>query len=171
MLVLPTNVISLFSLTSLRFLPWALPLGSLHSNTLMDIREPALGCTFEPRAELPSNGRVHESRLAAAVWAEQVLVVWGANWVAKVDLDEVRNGTAQPTKRAPVRREQDRKRARDEEGDSDVVKVDIRTTRRYQPLVLFDFVGQGELVAVERVWWDIAKDLPEAWAQSSQFGT
>ncbi|KAM0748661.1 WD40 repeat-like protein [Meredithblackwellia eburnea MCA 4105] len=173
--VLPTNSISLFSLTSLRFLPWAVPLSTLTSNTLMDLREPVLGITFEPRIEAPthsSKAKVHESRLAS-LWSDQLAVLWGANWVAKVDLDEVRNNSAAPTKNAPVRREADRKRARDEDGEpsKDVVKVDIRTTRRYQPLVLFDFVGQGELVAVERVWWDLAKDLPEAWAQSSRFGS
>ncbi|KAK4699617.1 hypothetical protein P7C70_g6643, partial [Phenoliferia sp. Uapishka_3] len=173
-LVHPTNANSLFSLTSLRFLPWALPLSSLHSNTLMDMREPALGVTFEPRPDAPSLSskvKIHESRLST-IWSDQIMVVWGANWVAKVDLDEVRNGTAMPGKKAPVRREMDKKRAREEEGAKEVeVKIDIRTTRRYQPLMLFDFVGQGELVAVERVWWDIARDLPEAWAQSSQFGT
>lgn len=177
-LVLPNNALSLFSLTSHRFLPWSLPLSSLLSNTLMDIREPALGVTFEPRSDTTSavaagKTKIHESRLAA-LWSDQILVVWGANWVAKVDLDEVRSGTAAPGKMAPVRREADRKRAREEEGapkNGEVAKVDIRVTRRYQPLVLFDFVGQAELVAVERVWWDLAKELPEAWAQSSQFGT
>jgi U3 small nucleolar RNA-associated protein 4 len=141
----------------------------------MDIREPLLGVTFEPRDEASSLAKVHESR-KAALWNDQIAVVWGANWVGKIDLKEVREGTNGPGKKAPVRREADRKRAREEEEEVDVVgaekgKVDIRTTRRYQPLVLFDFVGQGELVAVERTWFDLSRGLVEAFAKSGEFGT
>ena len=98
-------------------------------------------------------------------------VLFRSNWVSKIDLDEVRNGTSVVGPKANVRREEDRKRGREEEEEAEEVKLDIRTTRRYQPLVLFDFVGQGELVAVERLWFDLAKDLPEAWVKGGEFGT
>ncbi|GAA5858707.1 hypothetical protein JCM1840_006524 [Sporobolomyces johnsonii] len=184
LLALPSNSLLLYGLTSRRFHPWALPLSSAKYNLLTDIREPALGVTFEPTA---GPGR-------------QVALVWGANWVAKVDLDELRAGgpgaedasssavvvvengagahSHKKKKKAPFRLEADRKRARDEDDDLPLAAaekkpqpLDIKVTRRYQPLCLFEFVGQGELVAVERTWFDLARELPEAWVKAGQFGT
>lgn len=180
LIALPTNALSLFGLTTLRFLAWSLPLSSLTANTMMDIREPVLGVTFEPREQSSSalNGRVHESRRSILAANESMTaVVWGANWVSKIDLDEIKAGLYAPGKAAPVRREADKKRARDQEqvlGETTTEKVDIRTTRRYQPLMMLGFLGNGagnELIAVERTWFDLAKALPEAWVKSGQFGS
>lgn len=167
----------------------------------MDIREPLIGVVFEPR-DLPSssappimNGNstlaMHESRRAllspstSAINESLMAVVWGANWVARIDLEQLKNGDKPSSGNGNtikvVRREADKKRAREEERgfvpsttSSDVsvsAKVDITVTRRYQPLVLLDFVGNGELVAVEKTWFDLAKGLPEAWIRSGEFGT
>lgn len=211
---LPSNALLLYGLSSHRFHPWGLPLSSRKYNTLMDIREPILGVTFEPRRDsvVAANGagadqdeHVHPSRRAAVASGgaeSNIAVVWGANWVAKVDLDALRRGTAtsssskvngagddkakrsKKAQRQPERREADRKRARDDDddnlapvatsaggGEAAPKPLDIRVTRRYQPLILFDFVGLGELVAVERTWFDVARDLPQAWVKAGQFGT
>lgn len=214
---LPSNALLLYGLKSKRFHPWALPLSSRRYNTLMDIREPILGVTFEPArsdsavgspaavaAVAAADEHMHPSRRAAAAAAQStgaesnVAVVWGANWVAKIDLEALRRSGGSTAlvnglkggKGQPGRREADRKRAREDDDDlvaaaqvgadskvstalaADTPKpLDIRVTRRYQPLVLFDFVGQGELVAVERTWFDVARDLPQAWQKSGQFGT
>lgn len=181
LLGLPSNALSLFDLTSRRFHNWALPLASLKHNTLMDLREPLLGVAFEPRDESASGAmsKVHESRRVALA-SEPVAVLWGANWVAKIDLEDVRLGqtaSSRTSKKAPVRREADRKRAREEEDaptagtEEEGNELEIRMTRRYQPLVLFDFVGMGELVAVERTWFDLAKALPPAFSANGQFAT
>ncbi|GAA5832351.1 hypothetical protein JCM11251_006420 [Rhodosporidiobolus azoricus] len=215
LVALPTNSLLLYGLSSLRFLPWALPLSSKKYNTLMDIREPVLGVSFEPKkadssALSANDSSVHPSRRAAVQSAGQegsVAVVWGANWVAKIDLAALRRGDTKPVQ-AQVeangkagkkqrhkkgakgaagagleRRDADRKRAREDEDDlplssaataakaGEPTPLDIRVTRRYQPLCLFDFVGQGELVAVERTWFDVARDLPEAWVKAGSFGT
>lgn len=140
---------------------------------MMDIREPLLGVTFEPRSE-SSWSKVHESR-RSTTGNDQVAVVWGANWVAKIDLDEVKNGISLPGKAAPIRRDADKKRARDAEESNgttgvEIGKLDVRITRRYQPLMMFGFMGQ-ELLAVERTWFDLAKELPEAWIRSGTFGS
>ncbi|GAA5864670.1 hypothetical protein JCM8547_008266 [Rhodosporidiobolus lusitaniae] len=221
LVALPTNSLLLYGLTSHRFHPWGLPLSSKKYNTLMDIREPVLGVSFEPRrvdSAATLNGadesHIHPSRRASVhpAFAESsVAVVWGANWVAKLDLAALKRGDLSSSKKlgalpvengkaakkkqrkllaaaaaaAPERREADRKRAREEEDDlplatstsSDLPSagepqpLDIKVTRRYQPLCLFDFVGQGELVAVERTWFDVAQTLPEAWVKAGQFGT
>lgn len=138
---------------------------------MMDIREPLLGVTFEPRSE-SSWSKVHESR-RASTGIDQVAVIWGANWVAKIDLDDVKAGLSLPGKSAPIRREADKKRARDAESSGtglEIGKLDVRITRRYQPLMMFGFIGQ-ELLAVERTWFDLAKELPEAWIRSGTFGS
>ncbi|BGP41474.1 U3 small nucleolar RNA-associated protein [Rhodotorula kratochvilovae] len=204
---LPSNALLLYGLTSHRFHPWGLALSSRKYNTLMDIREPVLGVSFEPRrvdalaaGAGAQDEHVHPSRRAAVASGgaeSSVAVVWGANWVAKIDIEALRRGGAagagaekekgkggKGKKGALVhggeRREADRKRAREDDDDllapstaaADAPKpLDIRVTRRYQPLVLFDFVGQGELVAVERTWFDVARDLPQAWVKAGQFGT
>ncbi|GAA5855861.1 hypothetical protein JCM9279_003344 [Rhodotorula babjevae] len=209
---LPSNALLFYDLASHRFHPWGLALSSRKHNTLMDIREPVLGVTFEPRRDpVVANGdsvgagqdeHVHPSRRAAVASGgaeSNVAVAWGANWVAKVDLDALRRGTTTSVSEVsgagdkrkrgkgaqcqPERREADRKRARDDDDDNlapvatsgadegTLKPLDIRVTRRYQPLVLFDFVGQGELVAVERTWFDVARDLPQAWVKAGQFGT
>ena len=137
----------------------------------MDIREPLLGITFEPRSE-SSWSKVHESR-RSVTGNDQVAVVWGANWVAKIDLDDVKNGISLPSKATPIRREADKKRARDAENAGpgvEVGKLEVRITRRYQPLMMFGFMRQ-ELLAVERTWFDLAKELPEAWIRSGTFGS
>ncbi|KAI5476988.1 U3 small nucleolar RNA-associated protein 4 [Pseudohyphozyma bogoriensis] len=174
LLAYPNNSLSLFGLTTHRFLSWSLPLSSLRSNTLMDIREPLIGVTFEsqPTKSREENGmgKVHESR-RALVGADLVAVVWGANWVARIDLAELREGKVAGKS---VRRDADRKRARDEkEGVSGVEakEVDIKVTRKYSPLVLFDFIGHGELVAVEKVWADLARGMPDAFVRNAEFGT
>ncbi|GAA5998447.1 small subunit rRNA maturation protein UTP4 [Rhodotorula paludigena] len=209
-LALPSNALLLYGLTSHRFHPWALPLSSRKYNTLMDLREPALGVAFEPRradslsastASSPAE-HVHPSRRAAVQSGgaeSSVAVVWGANWVAKIDVEALRRdggshavadakagkgkkGAKGAAAAAHARRDADRKRAREDDDDlvgggtgskaADEPKpLEIRVTRRYQPLVLFDFVGQGELVAVERTWFDVARDLPQAWVKAGQFGT
>ena len=203
---LPSNALLLYGLKSKRFHPWALPLSSRRYNTLMDVREPILGVNLEPArpesavaspvvAAAAENEHLHPSRRAAMQSAgveSNVAVIWGANWVAKIDLEVLRrsggstatvNGLkSSSSKKGQGRREADRKRAREDDDDlvvaaaqngaADAPKpLDIRVTRRYQPLVLFDFVGQGELVAVERTWFDVARNLPQAWQKAGQFGT
>ena len=78
------------------------------------------------------------------------------------------------------RLEADRKRAREEDeplplesagGGAKQAAVDIKVTRKYQPLCLFEFMGGNELVAVERTWYDLVGELPEAWVKSGVFGT
>ncbi|GAA5933116.1 hypothetical protein JCM3775_005316 [Rhodotorula graminis] len=211
---LPSNALLLYGLKSHRFHPWGLALSSRKYNTLMDIREPILGVTFEPRrdpvhvngADTDHDEHVHPSRRAAVASGgaeSSIAVVWGANWVAKIDLEALRQGAAASStttsggaadvdkgkrkkgahqQQQPERREADRKRARDDDDDNlapfttaaavgEAKPLDIRVTRRYQPLVLFDFIGQGELVAVERTWFDVTRDLPQAWVKAGQFGT
>lgn len=171
MLALPSNALICFGLVSRRFENWAQPLSSLLSNTLMDIREPVLGITFEPARD-ESKGQTRKA-------AEHVAIVWGANWVAKIDLEKLRNADSvtavrgEKASKLPIRREVDRKRARDEVDDETqtAVKLDIRVSRKYQPLVLFDFVGQGELVAVERTWFDVSKGMVDAFVKSGEFAT
>jgi U3 small nucleolar RNA-associated protein 4 len=169
MLAMPSNALLCFGLDTLRFQPWARPLSSLASNTLMDIREPILGITLEPMKD-DTKRRT----------SEQVMIVWGANWIAKIDLEKVQQLEFAPTSgskkstKPPLRREADRKRARDEaDQDSDIaaVDLDIKVTRKYQPLVLFDFIGQGELVAVERTWLDVSKGMVDAFVKSGEFAT
>lgn len=128
--------------------------------------------------------KVHESRRSTLVPDAEVAVVWGGNWVARINLDELRkesvSGSNGHGKSAGgIRREADKKRAREEEvgfvpdGDKTQVegKLDVKITRRYQPLVLLEFVGSEEIVAVEKTWFDLAQGLPEAWVKSGEFGT
>ncbi|KDE02845.1 hypothetical protein, variant [Microbotryum lychnidis-dioicae p1A1 Lamole] len=184
-IALPTNSMSVFDLKSLTFHRWALPLSQLSANTLTDLREPILGLTFEPRSEatdLSSSmaNKVHPSRRVTMHQNEQLGLAWGANWVGTIDFDALSKGTNAPGKKTTQRREVDKKRAREEDvasgamggGDTDdAPKLDIRTTRKYQPLVLFDFVTSGELIAVERTWQDLSQGLVQAWAKSGEFGT
>lgn len=191
LLTFATNILLLYGLTSRRFHPWSLPLSSAKYNSLTDIREPSLGVTFEP----------------CSATQNLVALVWGANWVAKIDLDELRNtnfgvtGTVKKNKKKQQHRlEADRKRAREEDeplpiessvaGGAAAAMVDIKVTRKYQPLYLFEFIStdlstakagrtttksnkkvQSELVAVERTWYDLVGDLPQAWIKSGSFGT
>ncbi|SCV75017.1 BQ2448_8046 [Microbotryum intermedium] len=182
-IALPTNSMSVFDLSSLKFHRWALPLSKLSANTLTDMREPILGLTFEPRSEATNlsssmSNKVHPSRRVTTHQNEQLGLAWGANWVGTIDFDALSKGTNAPGKTAPQRRAVDKKRAREEDlasgavgDDDDEPKLDIRTTRKYQPLVLFDFVTNGELIVVERTWQDLSQGLVQAWAKSGEFGT
>lgn len=238
-LAFSTNVFLMYGLESRRFHPWSLPLSSSKYNALTDLREPCLGISFEPsttttRGQRGGGGGGQETRVAVA---------WGANWVAKIDLDELRttnfgidssssssttrNGNHDDDKKnhkkdkkgggggrhdkttttrtaVPFRLEADRKRAREEDDMLPLVAssssaaravVDISVTRKFQPLFLFDFVqpctttttttttdvssssssspnwaAPAELVAIERTWYDLAAELPDAFIATGQFG-
>lgn len=197
-----TNILLLYGLVSKRFHPWALPLSSSKYNSLTDIREPSLGITIKPTIQSSDEDE-----------DELVILVWGANWVGRIDLNELKNtnfggGSSssenqKKNKKKQFRLEADRKRAREEDqvlplpndtnnsSGSGLAMIDIKITRKYQPLFLFDFVqpqtslalksnakksvaGTGravELVAVERTWYDIVGSLPQAFFQTGVFGT
>ncbi|KAK4047371.1 U3 small nucleolar RNA-associated protein [Microbotryomycetes sp. JL201] len=173
-LAFSTNALALFGLTSLKFHPWSLPLSTVKTNTLMDIREPVLGIAFEP-------SRDHESRSSK----DSIAVVWGANWLTKIDLTALKSGKslAHNKKAISQRREFDRKRARDDQ-EFDLVDsrqgadtpqqqqpLDLQIVRRYQPMVMFDFVAPDEVVVVERTWFDLARTMPEAFVKSGEFAS
>ncbi|KAM0786467.1 hypothetical protein ACM66B_001929 [Microbotryomycetes sp. NB124-2] len=164
-LTFSTNAMALFGLTSLKFHPWALPLSSIKTNTLMDIREPALGIAFE--ASRPSS-------------KDSVAVVWGANWLTKIDLSALKSGKSlsHNKKVAGQRRDFDRKRARDElehelvqPASAETKPLDLQIVRRFQPMVMFEFVAPDEVVVVERTWFDLAREMPEAFVKSGEFAS
>jgi U3 small nucleolar RNA-associated protein 4 len=142
----------------------------------MKIREPALGITFEPTA----SNSVQEGRTSANLGTA---VVWGANWVSKIDLDELESTSTSPI--ASISATIARKKRAYDDGQSAATAsarpIEMRTTRRYQPLALFGFIthpsssasskGNAEAVVIERTWFDLAKELPEAWIKSGSFGT
>lgn len=147
-----------------------------------------MGVVFEP-ATIPKkdgeteneevNDRIHASRRGRVngtavhdddedVAGKCLAVVWGANWVARIDLKQLErsqteeNGKYQSKKRSKVG---------GEGGVLEGKKVDIKVTRKYQPIALLGFVGKGEMIVVERVWADLVTGLPDAWRRNGEFGT
>lgn len=137
----------------------------------MEIREPALGVTFEPAT---NSTKQNQSLRGTAI-------IWGANWVSKIDLDDLESNSISAASKSTTT--STRKRSHDiieSKFITPAKPIEMRTTRRYQPLALFGFVthssstsskGNAEAVVVERTWFDLAKELPEAWIKSGSFGT
>ncbi|GAA5969317.1 hypothetical protein JCM3765_001882 [Sporobolomyces pararoseus] len=154
LLTFSNNILLLYGLESKRFHPWSLPLSSSKYNPLTDLREPSLGVTFQPTKTSSDDEE-----------EELVALVWGANWVGKIDLKELKStnfggGNADDTnkknknkKKKQFRLEADRKRAREEDeilplpsssltssSGGGGAMIDIKITRKYQPLFLFEFI-------------------------------
>lgn len=140
---------------------------------MMRIREPNLGIEF---AALASSSQVHEDMEEQELGT---MVVWGANWVSKIDLQLLKDtsSASQTTTNSAAAKKRSHAATTAATSTDLTPVVEVRTTRRYQPLVFFGFIkashgGAGvEGIVVEKTWFDLVKELPEAWIKSGTFGT
>lgn len=128
----------------------------------MEIREPILGVAFEPSSasSTANDKRVHESRRAvASANVGKIAIVWGASWVAKVDLEVVQRAFEKFGNEGKTETPKGKKRSRETNGNGKEeekgLKLDFKVTRRYQPICYLGFVGTGEMCVVERTWFDL----------------
>lgn len=165
----PDNSLEVFDLETLRAPDWSLPLGDKHANRLMDYREPIVGLV--PRVKGPSIVSID---------------AWAANWIAKIDLTALSSPASggplanQPDQQQQQRQKKKRRRhsatQKAQDAALDAVELPVHVNRRYAPLLLFDYMAGGssskkdEAVVVERVWQDVVRDLPPAFARFGEFG-
>ena len=152
---LANNSLHVFDVERRRLATWARQLSASPPTQLTDLREPLIGLALEPVAD-------------AAPLRPQSLVAWGANWTAAIRLP------ADDDAAWPEAKKRRRKSVASAVADDDAGKgrVDVRVSHKHQPLLAFDFLGYGEIVAVERPFTALVGDLPPAFVKpGGRYGT
>lgn len=112
------------------------------------------------------------------------VILWGATWVLRVRLASPAAANSKKNKKkralaaaaaaAAVTAEVAQP---DEDADVDMdapAKDDtgrFKLTQTFRPLIGLGFVGEDELVVVERPWLDLVKDLPASYFKAGKYGT
>jgi U3 small nucleolar RNA-associated protein 4 len=110
------------------------------------------------------------------------MLAWGASWMCKVPVITEEGssggagGAASVTKR---KRKQaggggDQNDEDEEDGGDSIggkaVEEETRTSHTYRDLLLLDTLGPGELVVIERPFFDMLPNLPKAWVGKGKYG-
>ena len=150
MVAFPSNAFAVYDLEARKFPDWSAPMSSLATNALMDNRDPVIG-------------------LASV---EDGVLAWAANWVAKVDVEAMRDAAPRTKKRSRRRANTERasKAVAEDPSLYDGAQMSFTATRRLHPLIGFGLIGDNELLAVEKPWFDIVGSLPEPWLANSAYG-
>lgn len=159
-----------------------------------------VGGSSTPASPMPTDGLLmrRPSSLSSgspAPRAIPVLLAWGANWVCRMRLPGAigspsrrSSGTPQGVKRrAPGDDVPTANGVEEEEEDSSEEQpaaaapalhrrstkpiTAVEVTAKYQPLLALDFLGPGEFVVVERPYFNLAEDLPQAFYRAGRYGT
>lgn len=147
MLAFPDNSIQLFDVESRQFPSWAKDICSNVSKRLARTHDHILGVAFDPAIAGPSLN----------VSTPRYALFWGSTWLCKIKLDRDDNARSGQRKR---RREGD-KSPKIEAMTED--HANFRMVTHYRPILHVDFLGQGELVVVERPLVDVLATLPPAY--------
>ena len=135
----------------------------------------------------PVIGLAADTRKAAGSSARSVLL-WGATWILRVRLAVPGTGKGKSNKKkralaiAAAAAAPDNKMAVSDSAAVVVEEVDMdapakedtgrfKLTTTFRPLIGLGFVGEDELVVVERPWLDLVKDLPASYFKAGKYGT
>jgi U3 small nucleolar RNA-associated protein 4 len=139
-LAFPNNTLQFFNVETRRFPSWSKDLSNSLLQRLTTLHETILGITFSPTA------------------GGNYALIWGSTWLCKVfisesaGIDEVRrNKRRQSSEMSPI---PDKQADREQE---------LKILTHYRPVLAVDFIGDSELVVVERPLVDVLASLPPAY--------
>jgi len=108
------------------------------------------------------------------------VLLWGATWVLRVRLASPAAANSKKNKKkraAAAAAAAEKTESVDVDADVDMdapAKDDtgrFKLTQTFRPLIGLGFVGDDELVVVERPWLDLVKDLPASYFKAGKYGT
>jgi U3 small nucleolar RNA-associated protein 4 len=197
---LPDNTFEVFSVESGRIEEWArggLAAAASSSTSsssktarsrLRKLRDPLIGMTFvEPDDVGDGGGRRNNTSVAGGRRPRETILAWSASWVCKVPLvpDSTmgQNGVVAATRASKRKRNADDRSNGtagkgqpnddddEDEDDEDVATAGEKwTSRKYRDLLFVGSLGPGELVVVERPFFDMLPNLPKAWVGKGKYG-
>ncbi|KAK1229372.1 U3 small nucleolar RNA-associated protein [Marasmius sp. AFHP31] len=138
LLAFANNTFQIYDVENRQFPSWAHELTSHLPRRFITIHDVLVGVAFAPISS-PSS--------------QKYVVFWGATWLCKINLD--------------VSQQSSRKRRRTKELSPEKQEAGqweqkVKMITQYRPLLLVDFVAEGELVVVERPLVDVLSTLPPA---------
>ncbi|KAG9314637.1 WD40 repeat-like protein [Chiua virens] len=180
MMVLPNNTIHIFDVERSEVPEWAHDLNSRIPKQLFNTPDPVLGVIFEPGPSVPPPGLVNGDHdmtdatqaspgLRSTALSQKEAIFWGSSWLCKLRLDWMGKYTEPRKRRKSEARHlpQDHHdvpalASRPDLQNSAYDARNLRMVTHYRPILALDFVGQGELVLVERPLVDVLSKLPPA---------
>ncbi|KAF9270464.1 WD40 repeat-like protein [Marasmius fiardii PR-910] len=142
LLAFPNNTFQIYDVEARQFPAWAHELTSHLPRRFTTIHDALVGVAFAPISS-PSS--------------KKYVVFWGASWLCKINLDD--SGATQSSRK---RRRESAKEVSSQKPDSSRWEQKVKMITQYRPLLLVDFIGEGELVIVERPLVDVLSTLPPA---------
>ncbi|KAK7058269.1 U3 small nucleolar RNA-associated protein [Paramarasmius palmivorus] len=143
LLAFPNNSFQIYDVETRQFPAWSRELSSHLPRRFTTIHDALLGVAFTPVTS-PTSPRS--------------VIFWGATWLCKIPLDESSAGAQSSRKR----RRESTKELSPQKADGSSWEHRVKMITQYRPLLLVDFVGEGELVVVERPLVDVLATLPPA---------
>ncbi|KAG7099464.1 hypothetical protein E1B28_001314 [Marasmius oreades] len=142
LLAFPNNTFQIYDVEARQFPVWAHELTSHLPRRFTTIHDALVGVAFAPISSSSSHNYV---------------VFWGATWLCKINLDDP--GSIQASRK---RRRESAKGGSPQNPDSSHWEKRVKMITQYRPLLLVDFIAEGELVVVERPLVDVLGTLPPA---------
>ncbi|ESK98444.1 u3 small nucleolar rna-associated protein 4 [Moniliophthora roreri MCA 2997] len=140
LLAFPNNSFQIYDVETRQFPAWSRELSNHLPRRFTTIHDALLGVAFAPVVSQSSS---------------RFVVFWGATWLCKIPLDD----TSQSVNSSRKRR---RESIKEPSADSSHWEHKVKMITQYRPLLLVDFVGEGELIVVERPLVDVLATLPPA---------
>ncbi|KAL0579813.1 U3 small nucleolar RNA-associated protein [Marasmius crinis-equi] len=138
LLAFANNTFQIYDVEARQFPAWAHELTSHLPRRFTTIHDALVGVAFAPISS-PSS--------------QKYVVFWGATWLCKINLD----ASAQSS-----RKRRRTKEVSPEKQETGQWEQKVKMITQYRPLLLVDFVAEGELVVVERPLVDVLGTLPPA---------
>ncbi|KAH9817953.1 quinon protein alcohol dehydrogenase-like superfamily [Melampsora americana] len=185
------NTLQVMNVEDRKIPEWAQQVCANPPYNLTQLRDPIMGISFDSHVdkdERSINGCNSSISSDTKSHLPHVFLLWGATWTAKVTLPDHPNGTTSSRQKRP-RRLVDLLATGEDENQPDtgtvtpsdvasvksntepVVQHFVQVSHKYQPILLLDFMGQDEMVIVERPFFGLLAHLPPAWSRTGAYGT
>ena len=153
---LPNNTLQFFDVEKRSIPSWAKGISQAPSGALTTLREPMLGLAFDPTPALGAQ-------------REDTLLTYGATWLCKMKIPSASGAASSKRRRAGAEEESDEDEEEEEENQPALLgrykKTPVVVSHKYQPILLLEFTADGELVIVERPFFDLLGDMAPAFVE------
>ena len=154
---LPNNTLQFFDVEKRSIPSWAKGISQAASGALTTLREPMLGLAFDPTPILGAQ-------------REDTLLAYGATWLCKMKVPSASGAASSKRRRVGAEEESDDEEEEEEEENQPALlgrykKTPVVVSHKYQPILLLNFTADGELVIVERPFFDLLGDMAPAFVE------
>lgn len=152
---LPNNTVQFFDVDSQRVPSWARRISANPSGALTSLRDPMMGMVYDP---LPADG------------VDETLLLYGATWLCKMKIPSGSPDYQNAGKKG--KRKADSEQEMESQGQTyqHVKSTPAEVFHKYQPILLVDFNAKGEMVVIERPYFNLLGQMAPAFVEQ-KYGT